>query len=754
MPFTTSTHQYDSPFAINTTTRSYQNNAAITTLSDGRFVVVFSDQSRTSGDRDQSAVRGQIFNEDGTKSGSEFLVNTTTALSQYSPSVTALAKGKFVVSFTDGSVTGGDTSGNAIRAQMFNSDGTKSGSETLVNTTTANGQEDSVVQGLSNGKYVVAWKDYSYSGGDTSGSAIRAQVFKANGTKSGGEILVNTTTTGDQNQPTIAALKDGKFAISFHDISRSAGDTSDWAVRNQVFDAAGKKIGAETLVNTSTYSSQGNPQSVGLSNGRFVVVFDDYSQTGQDQSEGAIRAQIFKANGAKFGKEFIVNATVRGNQYMPEVIATDDGGFVVSFMSFNNRQLAREASTEPLKIQAFDKFGQKISSEFTVDDGDGSSYSYGNRPMTMLADGTFVMVSPNYYGVKGDNSGEGLTGQFFRLGGPGETVTGTSARDTFIGTNGDETYRGRSGDDDIRGKDGNDKLVGGGGHDVLFGGAGNDFLSGGPGDDDLSGGGGNDTLLGGEGVDFLQGNDGNDALDGGSNDDLLLGGLGNDKLLGGTGNDVLHGNGGKDRLDGGFGRDILYGNDGRDRLFGSYNDDQAYGGSGKDIVKGGKGDDELFGGQDDDRLFGGHDSDTLSGGNGDDTLNGGSGDDTLFGGLGDDSLSGGIGTDYLDGGFGNDLFVFEEIGHSAVGAARDDILDLVRGTDKIDLSAIDAKTGGANDAFAFIGTAAFSGTKGELRYSAKAGSSVVSGDVNGDGKADFEIGVEGIVSLTASDFIL
>ena len=57
------------------------------------------------------------------------------------------------------------------------------------------------------------------------------------------------------------------------------------------------------------------------------------------------------------------------------------------------------------------------------------------------------------------------------------------------------------------------------------------------------------------------------------------------------------------------------------------------------------------------------------------------------------------------------------------------------GTDKVDLSGIDANINTAeDDAFAFIGGAEFSGTAGELRV---IDDSVVLGDVDGDGTGDF-----------------
>jgi hypothetical protein len=134
-------------------------------LSDGRFVVVWSDLSRTGGDTSSNAIRAQIVGADGAPIGAAFLVNTTTAFLQNNPTISTLADGRFVVAWADLSGSGNDTSSLAIRGQVFSSTGAKSGSEFLVNTTTADFQNQPTITGLTNGRFVVAWTDGSETGG-------------------------------------------------------------------------------------------------------------------------------------------------------------------------------------------------------------------------------------------------------------------------------------------------------------------------------------------------------------------------------------------------------------------------------------------------------------------------------------------------------------------------------------------------------------------------------------------------------------
>jgi hypothetical protein len=56
--------------------------------------------------------------------------------------------------------------------------------------------------------------------------------------------------------------------------------------------------------------------------------------------------------------------------------------------------------------------------------------------------------------------------------------------------------------------------------------------------------------------------------------------------------------------------------------------------------------------------------------------------------------------------------------------------------------------------FAFIGTGAFTGAAGQLRYQQISGNTYVMGDTDGDGDADFWIRLDGLHNLQAGDFII
>jgi hypothetical protein len=140
------------------------------------------------------------------------------------------------------------------------------------------------------------------------------------------------------------------------------------------------------------------------------------------------------------------------------------------------------------------------------------------------------------------------------------------------------------------------------------------------------------------------------------------------------------------------------------------------------------------------------------------TIYSGAGNDTIVGGASNDTIYGAGGADQLTGGAGNDVFAYINAAHST-SAAQDGIHDFALG-DLIDLSVIDADTGlGGNQAFGFIGNAAFGGHAGELRFqNVSAGGAIwiVQGDTDGNGASDFEVVVvlADAHPLTGADFVL
>jgi trimeric autotransporter adhesin len=264
----------------------------------------------------------------------------------------------------------------------------------------------------------------------------------------------------------------------------------------------------------------------------------------------------------------------------------------------------------------------------------------------------------------------------------------------------------------------------------------------------------NNEMTGGAASETFHGVEGNDTLSGGAGDDSLYGGTGHDTLIGG---------GGADHMEAGHGHDVYIvdnvadsvveqADQGVDLVYSSI--DYMLGDHVEDLSFNGSGAFHGVGNALSNTIHGGGGADALEGGAGDDTLRGQSGNDVLVGGDGADLLVGGWAVDILTGGAGADTFRFSSF-ESGTGTSADRITDFASGEDLIDLSGWDADLTSAGDqAFAFIGIAAFSGVAGELRYHFDGTDTWLQGDTNGDALADFEIVLSGALTPTASDFLL
>ncbi|MCO5966744.1 calcium-binding protein, partial [Sinorhizobium meliloti] len=384
-----------------------------------------------------------------------------------------------------------------------------------------------------------------------------------------------------------------------------------------------------------------------------------------------------------------------------------------------------------------------------LDGGNGTDLAnYYNAAAGVVAD----LYSP------GSNRGEAAGDIYVSV----ERLYGSAFGDTLAGDKVANLLNGLAGNDVLHGRAGNDTLIGGAGNDNLVGGAGADRLDGGDGTDlanyynaaagvvaDLYSPGANkgeaagdtyfsiERLYGSSFGDNLRGDNRANLLNGLAGNDVFFGRGGNDNLIGGEGNDNLVGGAGADRLDGGNGTDLAN----------YYN---AAAGVVVDLYSPGTNTGEATGDTyaSVERLYGSAFNDSLRGDNLANLLNGLAGNDVLNGRGGNDTLIGGDGADRLIGGGGSDTFVFQATTQSRP-AARDAIDDFARGVDRIDLRSIDANTNASGDqAFLFIGGNGFHGKSGELNFR----SGIVSGDVNGDSLADFQIKVMNLSALSGSDF--
>ena len=179
-----------------------------------------------------------------------------------------------------------------------------------------------------NGGYVV-WQDNIT---DPAGIGISAMQINSTLSGSGDIFAVNTTTTNNQEHARVSLLNNGGAAFAWqggpnnrqHIYARFLNSGNLWTTTNNV------------LVSTFTNSFQTTPAIATLTNGDVVVVFSSFDQAGSN-SLFDVYGQLFSTNGTAIGTNFLINTTTQYNQRSPAVAPLTNGGFVVAWISEQQR---------------------------------------------------------------------------------------------------------------------------------------------------------------------------------------------------------------------------------------------------------------------------------------------------------------------------------------------------------------------------------------------------------------------------------
>ncbi|AOF92477.1 hypothetical protein [Sinorhizobium sp. RAC02] len=353
-------------------TSESQSTAAA--LADGGYVVVWSHNGGSS----SSAVYAQRFDAEGDAVGGPAQL-TTDGPRKYMPGVTGLSDGGYLVTIYQNA--GSDA---GLTFQRYDANGQPVGSRQAlspaVDLTISISDEGAKITDtveMADGRVMIIW---GVGGSDE--RALAAQIIDASGSKVGDAFFVNAPTDAAHETPSVASLSDGRFAVTW------ISYTLENAIVVQLFDDQGNKVGSEVTINSSLYA-QDPPKITALENGRYVVT---WAWGGQDDPNSApgqhigIYAQILDSDGTKIGPVSVVNTTVVGDQFDPQVVGLAGGGYVVVWTDYLNTS---SASFE-INAQVFSADGIKIGNELDINVNEANAQRL--QKITALAGGGFAVT--------------------------------------------------------------------------------------------------------------------------------------------------------------------------------------------------------------------------------------------------------------------------------------------------------------------------------------------------------------------------
>ncbi|HUA65754.1 MAG TPA: hypothetical protein VME24_07900 [Alphaproteobacteria bacterium] len=269
--------------AVSTFTNNFQNSPAVATLANGNVIVVWTSYDQAASNS-QEDVYGQLFSTNGTRIGTNFLINVFTTYNQKSPAVAALANGEFVVAWS-------------------------SEQERVIGVT--NSSTNSIEQ------MIYPSSDIYERLYTNSGTAVNPLT---------GEILVDQA-DNPCAAPAIATASDGSYMVTWG-ANNSLAPTNGWDIFARSFT---NSIGGPAIpVNSYNYGDQYNPQ-ISAIGGDYLIV---WTSLGQDGSREGVFGQFVHENGALIGNEFRVNTTTVGSQMQPAVASDGAEQFLAVWTSF------------------------------------------------------------------------------------------------------------------------------------------------------------------------------------------------------------------------------------------------------------------------------------------------------------------------------------------------------------------------------------------------------------------------------------
>jgi hypothetical protein len=181
------------------------------------------------------------------------------------------------------------------------------------------------VASLPGSRYFATWHGSTF---DAQQDGIVARIFDSNQQPVSQPYLVNDYEWYNQRNPVVAATFAGNMMVAW---ASQNEDGDGWGIYAQRLDGAGAKFGSPIKVNDHIVGDQINPDVVALNNGHFVVVWHG---AGPTDAQSAVFMQLLDANGVPEGLNMQVNR-LAANQHLDVAVGSVGMSYVVVWSVFD-----------------------------------------------------------------------------------------------------------------------------------------------------------------------------------------------------------------------------------------------------------------------------------------------------------------------------------------------------------------------------------------------------------------------------------
>ena len=282
----------------------------------------------------------------GNSVGAPVRINSLLKGNQEQPRVGVLANGGTIFAWE-----GGASGFHRVNYRVANAEGLFLGEDRFVTGPESGEQVEPSIAALKNGGSVLAWTDYLEDG---SVKGISARIIGANGQAQTDAFRLNKFTLGNQHKAQVVAMPGSRFAAVW--VSDQQQDVKSIDVVLRVFSATGQALTEETIVTPVGVST--NP-TLNISGESLVVAWEQLDLE-QKINRWDIGARSFDFNLKPLSEPVLANLHRKGDQFAPQLQGGPQGAMLVW------TSLGQDKSREAVMGRFINSSGRLVEGEVSV----------------------------------------------------------------------------------------------------------------------------------------------------------------------------------------------------------------------------------------------------------------------------------------------------------------------------------------------------------------------------------------------------
>jgi len=199
------------------------------------------------------------------------------------------------------------------------------------------------------GNFIVVWSDEI---DDHSGRAVNGKIFNLDGSPATGKFIINERDPNSGREPSVDINDEGDFAVVWH-----GGDLHEDMLYYRAYNASGQPTSPAQPVNEQPYYFCDSGHVVMLSDGRFMIVWNEIKQ--KEDTEN-VMAQLYDLDGEPIGDRILLHHEFENFIRISRVAKNDADEFLIAWDQFSSPGKTGNRTNHKNVITGYDIYFQRF----------------------------------------------------------------------------------------------------------------------------------------------------------------------------------------------------------------------------------------------------------------------------------------------------------------------------------------------------------------------------------------------------------